>query len=140
MAGKDYYKTLGVDKGASAADIKKKFRKLALKYHPDQNQGDKAAEQKFKEINEAYAVLSDAEKRKQYDMFGADGFNQRFSTEDIFQDLIPVLSFDGFGGGGGGFENFFGGGFMATMRKTPCLVMVDLLSRKTHRERTLHHP
>jgi len=113
MAGKDYYKTLGVDKQSSAAEIKKKYRKLALKYHPDQNQGDKAAEQKFKEINEAYAVLSDADKRKKYDMFGADGFNQRFSTEDIFSGFDPSSLFRdfGFGGSGAGFENFFGSGF-----------------------------
>ena len=87
MAGKDYYKTLGVDKQSSAAEIKKKYRKLALKYHPDQNQGDKAAEQKFKEINEAYAVLSDADKRKKYDMFGADGFNPGLRN---FAKSVPI--------------------------------------------------
>ena len=79
MAGKDYYDILGVSKNASAADIKKTYRKLALKYHPDQNEGNKAAEAKFKEISEAYAVLSDPEKKKNYDMFGAEGFQNKFS-------------------------------------------------------------
>jgi curved DNA-binding protein len=78
MAGKDYYKILGVSKDVSDEDLKKAYRKLAMKYHPDQNQGDKKAEESFKEVNEAYAVLSDKEKRRQYDMFGADGFQQRF--------------------------------------------------------------
>ena len=72
MDYKDYYKTLGVSRGASADEIKKAFRKLARKYHPDINPGDQAAETKFKEINEAYEVLSDADKRKKYDQFGSD--------------------------------------------------------------------
>jgi curved DNA-binding protein len=87
MAGKDYYKILGVSKNVSDDDLKKAYRKLAMKYHPDQNQGDKQAEESFKEVNEAYAVLSDKEKRRQYDMFGADGFQQRFSQEDIFSNF-----------------------------------------------------
>ena len=65
----DYYKTLGIEKGASAEDIKKVYRKLALKWHPDKNPNNKAAEDKFKSINEAYAVLSDPEKRKEYDTY-----------------------------------------------------------------------
>jgi curved DNA-binding protein len=99
MAGKDYYKILGVGKNASEGDIKKGFRKLAMKYHPDQNKGDKQAEERFKELNEAYAVLSDKEKRRQYDMFGAEGFQQRFSQEDIFRnfDFGQVFSEFGFG-------------------------------------------
>ncbi len=76
---KDYYGVLGVAKDASADEIKKAYRKLALKYHPDKNPGDKKAEEKFKEITEAYAVLSDADKRKQYDQFGEAGFHQRYS-------------------------------------------------------------
>ena len=70
MASRDYYEVLGIQKGASDDEIKRAFRKLAIKYHPDKNQGDKEAEQKFKEINEAYQVLSDPEKKAQYDQFG----------------------------------------------------------------------
>ena len=74
MPNKDYYKILGLDKSAGPGDIKKAYRKLAMKYHPDRNKDNKSAEEKFKEISEAYAVLSDPEKKKQYDMFGAEGF------------------------------------------------------------------
>lgn len=99
----DYYKTLGVDKTATAADIKKAYRKLALKYHPDKTKGDKDLEDKFKATSEAYAVLSDPEKRKQYDTYGSADFQQRFSQEDIFRnfDLGDILKEFGFGGGGG---------------------------------------
>ncbi len=97
---KDYYKILGVDRDADKDQIKKAYRKLSFKYHPDQNKGDKAAEEKFKEISEAYAVLYDDEKRQQYDSFGAEGFGQRFSHEDIFRgfDFSSVFSEFGFGG------------------------------------------
>jgi curved DNA-binding protein len=100
MAENDYYKILGVSKTASDAEIKKTYRKLAMKYHPDHTKGDKAAEEKFKQISEAYAVLSDKEKRKQYDEFGAAGFHQRFSQEDIFRgfDFSDILKEFGFGG------------------------------------------
>ena len=102
MPGKDYYKILGVSKSASADEIKKAYRKLALKYHPDRNKDDKSAEAKFKEISEAYAVLSDPEKKKQYDMFGADGFQNRFTQEDIFKgfDFGSIFREFGFGGAG----------------------------------------
>lgn len=95
----DYYEALGLNKDASAEAIKKAYRKLALRYHPDKNQGNKAAEEKFKEISEAYAVLSDPEKRRQYDTFGSAGFHQRFSQEDIFRnfDLDAILRQFGFG-------------------------------------------
>ena len=69
---RDYYEVLGVSKDADAKEIKKAYRKLAMKYHPDKNPGDKAAEEKFKEINEAYEVLSDENKRNTYDRFGHD--------------------------------------------------------------------
>jgi len=99
----DYYKTLGVEKTASSEDIKKAYRKLALKYHPDKNPDNKEAEEHFKKISEAYAVLSDPEKRKQYDSFGSDTFSQRYSQEDIFRnfDLNEILREMGFGGFGG---------------------------------------
>ena len=87
MATKDYYQLLGLNKNASAEDIKKAYRKMALKYHPDKNPGDKKAEETFKEISEAYAVLSDPQKKTQYDQFGSTGFHQRYSQEDIFRNF-----------------------------------------------------
>jgi len=94
MASKDYYEMLGVSKTASDEEIKRAYRKLAMKYHPDRNQNKKEAEERFKELNEAYAVLSDKEKRKQYDTFGKEGFHQRFSQEDIFRgfDFEDIFS------------------------------------------------
>jgi curved DNA-binding protein len=121
MATKDYYQILGVNKNASDEEIKRAYRKLAMKYHPDKNPNKKEAEERFKEINEAYAVLSDKEKRKQYDTYGAEGFRQRFTQEDIFRgfDFDEILSglFGGRGrrefryGGRGGFDfgDFFSG-------------------------------
>lgn len=106
MPEKEYYKTLGVGKKASEEEIKKAYRKLAMKYHPDRNKGDKKAEEKFKELSEAYAVLSDKEKRKQYDTVGSAGFQQRYSQEDIFQGFDFSNLFKEFGFGGG--ENIFG--------------------------------
>jgi curved DNA-binding protein len=109
MSDKDYYKLLGVDKSASPEAIKKAYRKLALKYHPDKNHGDKAAEAKFKQISEAYAVLSDKCKREQYDTFGSAGFHQRFSQEDIFRDfdLNSILRQFGFNATSFGSANGF---------------------------------
>ena len=108
----DYYKTLGVQKTSASSEIKKSYRKLALKYHPDKNKGDKAAEAKFKEISEAYAVLSDPEKKKQYDLYGSADFHQRYSQEDIFRgfDLNDILRQFGFGSTGqsGNFRNNMG--------------------------------
>ncbi|MGE5340909.1 MAG: DnaJ C-terminal domain-containing protein [Candidatus Omnitrophota bacterium] len=116
----DYYKLLGVSQTATKDEIKSAFRKLAMKYHPDKNKGDKAAEEQFKKINEAYAVLSNDEKRKQYDTIGAEGFSRRFSQEDIFKDIDLGSIFKEFGlgdllGGRGGSFSFgfgspFGGG------------------------------
>jgi curved DNA-binding protein len=101
MAGLDYYKILGIEKNASTAEIKKAYRKLAMKYHPDKNKGNKEAEEKFKKISEAYAVLSDSQKRKNYDMFGSEGFHQRYSTEDIFRNFNFQDLFQDLGGSSG---------------------------------------
>jgi molecular chaperone DnaJ len=112
MAKDDYYETLGVDRGASEADVKKAYRKLAMQYHPDRNQGDAAAEQKFKELSEAYQVLSDAEKRASYDQFGhaafegagggpGGGFDYQSSFADVFDDLFGEFSGSRRGGRGG---------------------------------------
>lgn len=139
---KDFYKILGVSKDASDADIKKSYRKLARKYHPDQNQGDAASEKTFKDVSEAYSVLSDAEQRQQYDAIRAMGGGARFSAggsggsaggnagfEDIFGNLfgqgtgtrqrtgfsnsdLPPEFADLFGGGG--MSGGFPGGFQST--------------------------
>lgn len=110
MPETDYYKLLGVSRKASDEEIKKAYRKLALKYHPDQTKGDKDAEEMFKKISEAYAVLSDKEKRQQYDTHGSAGFQQRFTQEDIFRgfDFDDILK--GFGLGGSGRFRGRGGG------------------------------
>jgi len=79
MAEKDYYQTLGVSKTASDAEVKKAYKKLARQYHPDLNPNNAEAEKKFKEISEAYAVLSDKEKREKYDRFGSGSFGDQFS-------------------------------------------------------------
>jgi molecular chaperone DnaJ len=105
MAKKDFYEVLGLQKGASDEEIKKAFRKLAIKYHPDKNQGHKEAEEKFKEINEAYQVLSDPEKKARYDQYGdADfgGGGGGYGAEGF--------DFSDFGGFGDIFDSFFGGG------------------------------
>ena len=116
MAGskRDYYEVLGVARDADPKEIKSAYRKLALKFHPDQSQ-EPDAEERFKEISEAYAVLSDPDKRKQYDQFGHAGIDGRYSQEDLFrgvdfEDLLRGFGFaGGFGGGGSIFDMFFGG-------------------------------
>ncbi len=112
MAKRDYYEVLGVAKGASEEDIKKAYRKLAVKHHPDKNPGDKSAEEKFKELGEAYEVLSESQKRAAYDQMGHDAFDPRRRAQaggagfhdpsDIFREV--------FGNGGSIFEELFSGG------------------------------
>lgn len=104
MANKDYYETLGVDKSAGADEIKKAYRTLAKKYHPDLNKEDENAAQKFKEVNEAYQVLSDENKRAQYDRFGPSAFDGSMGG-----GAGGFSGFEGFGGFGDIFENIFGG-------------------------------
>ena len=111
MSKRDYYEVLGVAKNASEAEIKKAYRQMALKYHPDKNPGDKQAEEKFKEAAEAYEVLSNSEKKARYDQFGHGGVGgnggfggQGMNMEDIFSQFGDIF------GGGNPFESFFGGG------------------------------
>ena len=110
MAKRDYYEVLGVDKTANDDEIKRAYKKMAIKYHPDRNPGDKDAEEKFKEAAEAYDVLRDAEKRRRYDQFGPEGVNgmggfgggQSMNMDDIFSMFGDIFG-GGFGGGFGGF-------------------------------------
>jgi molecular chaperone DnaJ len=118
MAKRDYYEILGVTKGASDDEIKKAYRKQAVKFHPDKNPGDKQAEENFKELGHAYEILSDPQKRAAYDQYGHDAFDPRarargggFAGGSGFHDPFDIFR-EVFGGGGGGsiFENLFGGG------------------------------
>ncbi|MBQ1581892.1 MAG: molecular chaperone DnaJ [Prevotella sp.] len=128
---RDYYEVLGVSKSATEDEIKKAYRKIAIKYHPDRNPGDKEAEEKFKEAAEAYSVLSDQQKRQQYDQFGFDGpnmgggfggFSGNFSMDDIFSMFGDIFGGHGFGGFGG----FGGGGQRAQYRGTDLRLKVRL--------------
>ncbi|HEX4350566.1 MAG TPA: molecular chaperone DnaJ [Verrucomicrobiae bacterium] len=113
MAKRDYYEVLGVGKGASDEEIKKAYRKLAVKFHPDKNPGDKAAEENFKELSEAYEALSDGQKRAAYDQYGHAAFDARQRAArgggGGFHDPFDIFR-EVFGGGGGGsiFDNIFG--------------------------------
>ncbi len=118
MAKRDYYDILGVGRDASAEEIKKAYRKIALKYHPDKNPGDAEAEDKFKEAAEAYEVLSNAEKKQRYDRFGHQGVNGgggfsggSMNMDDIFSQFGDIF------GGGSPFDSFFGGGGRSRGRK-----------------------
>ncbi|MBK7855355.1 MAG: DnaJ domain-containing protein [Bacteroidetes bacterium] len=114
MAKRDYYEILGVAKNANETELKKAYRQLAIKYHPDKNPGNKEAEEKFKEAAEAYEVLSDAQKRQRYDQFGHQGMGgaagggngggHHMNMEDIFSQFGDIF------GGHNPFESFFGGG------------------------------
>jgi molecular chaperone DnaJ len=127
---RDYYEVLGVDKNASDAEIKKAYRKLAIKYHPDRNPDNKEAEEKFKEAAEAYDVLHDPQKRQQYDQFGFDGPQGGFgggagmNMDDIFSMFGDIFGghsgFGGFGGfgGGGGRPQYRGNDLRLTVRLT----------------------
>src|SRR3954464_1880558 len=112
MAKRDYYEILGVAKTATPEEIKKAYRKVAIQFHPDKNPGNKEAEEKFKEAAEAYEVLSDADKRAQYDRFGHSkpgqggyGGGQNMNMDDIFSQFGDIFG----GGEGSPFESFFGG-------------------------------
>ncbi|XWN34648.1 MAG: molecular chaperone DnaJ [Roseivirga sp.] len=127
MAKRDYYEILGVQRNASPEEIKKAYRKIALKYHPDKNPDNKAAEEKFKEAAEAYDVLSNAEKRQRYDRLGhagvqgAGGRGREMNMEDIFSQFSDI-----FGNGGGPFENFFRQGRQGTRKGTDLRIKLKL--------------
>ncbi len=141
MDYKDYYKILGIDRNATAAEIKKQYRKLAVKYHPDKNQGNKAAEDKFKELSEAYEVLGDPEKRKKYDELGSNwkqyeqqgfggsggfgGWHQSGRHQGNFDEFYGNTGFSDF------FEAFFGGGFGRQAKKPQARKGQDYLLETT---------
>jgi molecular chaperone DnaJ len=116
MAKRDYYEVLGVSRSANADEIKKAYRQMALKYHPDRNPGNKEAEEQFKEAAEAYEVLSDSEKRQRYDQFGHDGL--RGTGQQGFTDINDIFSHFGDIFGGGIFDDVFGSG-QRTRRRGP---------------------
>lgn len=134
MAKRDYYETLGVSKGASAAEIKKAYRKKAIQFHPDKNPDDKSAEGKFKEAAEAYEVLSDGDKKARYDQFGHQAFETGgggggfggggMNMDDIFSQFGDIFGGGGFGGGG--FSGFGGGGGQRRVKGSTLRIRVKL--------------
>jgi molecular chaperone DnaJ len=132
MAKRDYYEVLGLSRNADAGDIKKAYRKLAIKYHPDKNPDDASAEQNFKDAAEAYEVLSNPEKRQRYDRFGHEGvrgaagggFGGGMSMDDIFSQFGDI--FGGAFGGGGGFRSGFGGSQRRTFKGSNLRIKVKL--------------
>jgi len=144
MNKEDYYNVLGVERNASQDDVKRAYRKLALKYHPDKNQGNKQAEEKFKIAAEAYEVISDPAKRKRYDQFGHEGLRGGESRgfgnfEDIFDAFGDI--FGGSGGGGGSiFEEFFSGGINQAAKRGAslrCDIALDFKEIATGIEKTI---
>ncbi len=151
---KDYYDVLGVKRDASQDDIKRAYRELAMRYHPDRNKS-KDAEEEFKRINEAYAVLSDEEKRRQYDAYGPEQFNQRYSTEDIFRNFnfedifrnlgINIGGMDVGGSSGDIFDTLFGfsGGRRAADMGSDILahasITLEEAARGTHKTLMIRH-
>src|SRR3954471_2233160 len=109
---RDYYEVLSVSRTAAEEEVKRAYRKLAVKYHPDKNPDDPHAKEKFKELGEAYDVLMDADKRAAYDRFGHAAFSQGLGRDAGFHDPFDIFRevFGGSGAGGGIFETFFGGG------------------------------
>ena len=138
MSKRDYYEILGVQRDASAEEMKKAYRKLAMQYHPDKNPGNKEAEEKFKEAAEAYDVLSNADKKARYDQFGhaglggaaGGGFAGGFTMDDIFSRFGDIFEGMGFGSargfGGGGFGSGFGGGGRRVSRGSDIRIRVKL--------------
>ncbi len=142
MEKEDYYNVLGVQRSASQDEIKRSYRKMALKYHPDKNQGNKEAEEKFKTAAEAYEVLSDSERRKRYDQFGHEGLRGADSRGfGNFEDIFDAFG-DIFGGGGGGgiFDEFFGGRTRQSTRRGAslrCDVSLEFKEVATGIEKTI---
>ncbi|MEL0653135.1 MULTISPECIES: molecular chaperone DnaJ [unclassified Algibacter] len=136
MAKRDYYEILGISKGATAAEIKKAYRKKAIEFHPDKNPDDKSAEGKFKEAAEAYEILSDENKKARYDQFGHQAFENGgggggfggggMNMDDIFSQFGDIFGGGGGGFGGGGFSGFGGGGGQRRVKGSNLRIRVKL--------------